>query len=311
MYEKGNDVMQATLLRLHRWVTLVFALPLAVIILTGLVLSLEPIVQDVATKPGNLSLAQMLALLDTHDPQGKTRAITMQAYEGHLTLSGAGNGTVMVDLASGEAVNATQGNTLSGLFRASRGLHEHLIFDLDWLVTVSTFAMLVLIALGVLMGWPRLRQSVSGWHHGIAWFGLPLLILSPLTGLALVYGITFSPNLPQDRMALPPIREAVKLLGEAHDLSGLIWLRNRGGRLLARVNEEGSFRTYQISMRGVSETPTNWPRALHEGNFAGLWSGIMVLVTSFGFIGLMGTGLMIYFRRTFRKQNRVREQRLA
>lgn len=303
--------MKSILLRLHRWVTLVFALPLAIIILTGLVLSLEPIVQDVATKPGNLSQAQMLAMLDKHDPQGKTRAITMQAYEGRLTLAGAGNGAVVVDLTSGEAVDSAQGSTLSALFRASRGLHEHLIFDLGWLVTVSTFAMLFIIALGVLMGWPRLRQSISGWHHGIAWFGLPLLILSPLTGLALVYGISFTPVTPQDRMALPPIREAVKLLGEAHDLSGLIWLRNRGGRMLARVNEGGTFRVYQVSMRGVAETPANWPRALHEGNFAGLWSGIMVLVTSLGFIGLMGTGLTIYLRRALHKANRVREHRLA
>jgi uncharacterized iron-regulated membrane protein len=300
--------MKSVLLRLHRWITLVFALPLAVILLTGLVLSLEPIAQDVATKPGSLSLERMLALLDKHDPQGKTRAITMQAYEGRLTLSGAGNGIVVVDLPSGEAVDAAQGSTLSTLFRSSRGLHEHLIFDLDWLVTVSTFAMLVLIVLGVLMGWPRLRQSVSGWHQGVAWFGLPLLILSPLTGLALVYGITFSPITPQDRMATPPIRQAVTLLGEERDLSGLIWLRNRGGRMLARVNEGGSFRTYQVSMRGVVEAPANWPRALHEGNFAGLWSGLMVLLTSLGFIGLMGTGLTIYLRRALRRPNRVRDK---
>jgi uncharacterized iron-regulated membrane protein len=298
--------MKAILLRLHRWMTLVFALPLALIILTGLVLSLEPIAQDVATKPGSLNQERMLAMLDKHDPQGKTRTITMQAYEGRLTLSGSGNGAAVVDLTSGEAVDGTQGSTLSTLFRSARGLHEHLIFDLDWLVTVSTFAMLVIIALGVAMGWPRLRQSVSGWHHGIAWFGLPLLILSPLTGLALVYGISFSSMTPQDRMALPPIREAVKLLGEKQDISTLIWLRNRGGRMLARVNEGGTFRVYQISLRGVSETPTNWPRALHEGNFAGLWSGIMVLATSLGFIGLMGTGLTIYLRRALRKQNRVR-----
>lgn len=300
--------MKSIFIRLHRWITLVFALPLAVIILTGLVLSLEPIVQDVATKPGSLSLERMLALLDKHDPQGKTRAITMQAYEGRLTLSGAGNGTVVVDIASGEAVDAAQGSTLSSLFRSMRGLHEHLIFDLGWLVTASTFAMLLIIAFGVLMGWPRLRQSVSGWHHGIAWFGLPLLILSPLTGLALVYGITFSPITPQDRMATPPIRQAVTLLGEAHDLSGLLWLRNRGRRMLARVNEGGTFHVYQVSLRGMSEMPVNWPRALHEGNFAGFWSGIMVLITSFGFIGLMGTGLTIYLRRALRRPNRARGQ---
>ncbi len=53
------------------------------------------------------------------------------------------------------------------------------------MVIASTFAMVVLIMLGVLMGWPRIRNSVSGWHHAVAWFGLPLIILSPLTDLRL------------------------------------------------------------------------------------------------------------------------------
>ena len=34
------------LIRFHRWITLVFALPLLAIIVTGLILSVEPIVQD-------------------------------------------------------------------------------------------------------------------------------------------------------------------------------------------------------------------------------------------------------------------------
>ncbi len=79
--------------------------------------------------------------------------------------------------------------------------------------------------------------------------------------------MTFSTPLPQDRAALPPIRQAVQILGDKTDLSGLIWLRNRGGRMLARVNEGGVFRVYQVSIRGVMPAASNWPRALHEGQF--------------------------------------------
>ena len=132
------------------------------------------------------------------------------------------------------------------------------------------------------------------------------MILSPLTGLAIAFGLTFATPRPQDRAALPPIKQAVQILGEKTDLSGLIWLRNRGGRMLARVNEGGVFQVYQVSIRGVIPASSNWPRALHEGNFAGAWSGLMVLLTSIGMMILMGTGLTLWLRRTFRKRNRVR-----
>jgi hypothetical protein len=173
-------------------------------------------------------------------------------------------------------------------------------------VIASIFAMLVLIAIGLLMGWPRIRNTFSGWHQGMAWFGLPLVVLSPLTGLAIAYGVTLSMPGPRERSEPVAIRDAVRMLGEKTDLSGLIWLRHRGGRLLARVNEGGVFRVYQVSTRGVMPASSNWPRALHEGNFAGLWSGLMVLITSFAMLGLLGTGLVIWARRNFRRRNRVR-----
>jgi len=295
------------LLRLHRWTTLVFALPLAWVIITGLILSVEPIVQDLGTKAGSLPASRLISLLEEHDKEGKVRAITVRAYEDRLTLQGVGpGGSLDLAISTGRVVDDGGRTMLSDIFSTSRGLHEHFILDQEWVVIASTFAMLVLIALGVLMGWPRLRNSVSGWHQALAWFGLPLVILSPLTGLAIAFGVTFSNPLPQDRAALPPIKQAVQMLGEKTDLSGLIWLRNRGGRMLARVNEGGVFQVYQVSIRGVIPASSNWPRALHEGNFAGAWSGLMVLLTSIGMMILMGTGLTLWLRRTFRKRNRVR-----
>jgi len=240
------------LLRLHRWTTLVFALPLAFVIITGLILSFEPIAQDLATKPGTLSAVRLVSLLEEHDKDGKTRAITMRAYEDRLTLQGVGpDGSLDLAISSGTVMDDDDRTMLSDIFRAARGLHEHFLFDQEWVVTASTFAMLGLIALGVLMGWPRIRNTMSGWHQAVAWFGLPLVVLSPLTGLAIAYGVTFSTPQLQDRAALPPIKQAVQMLGEKTDLSGLIWLRNRGGRMLARVNEGGVFKVYQVSIRGV------------------------------------------------------------
>ncbi|MFX8715870.1 hypothetical protein ABTM38_19570, partial [Acinetobacter baumannii] len=79
---------------------------------------------------------------------------------------------------------------LSDIFPWARVTHERLLGQ-AWLVTSSTVAMVALMVLGILMGWPRLRNTLSGWHKGTAWFALPLILLSPLTGLCMAFGLTF------------------------------------------------------------------------------------------------------------------------
>ena len=56
-------MLKPVLLRLHRWITLLFALPLAVVIATGLLLSFQPILQTVSITPGVLTLEKAEALL--------------------------------------------------------------------------------------------------------------------------------------------------------------------------------------------------------------------------------------------------------
>jgi uncharacterized iron-regulated membrane protein len=290
------------LLRFHRWLTLVFALPLAVIVLTGLVLSFEPAAQIMAAKPGTLSADRIVELLARHDPEGKARSLTFRAYEGRLSIDGVRpNDSIDVDVRTGAEL--TEDGSLSNLFYYSRVLHETLMLELGWLVQVSTMAMILLMAIGIAMGWPRLANSLSGWHKGIAWFLLPLLILSPLTGLFLAWGINFAAAPPPAARAQPlPMVEAVRKVGAEHDLSNLVWLRSRGGRQLVRLVTNGEYRVYAVTPDGVVPTTRNWVRLLHEGNFAGLWSALMNVVISFALIGLMTTGLIIWARRRFRRR---------
>lgn len=298
--------MRPWLLRLHRWTTLVFALPLLVVIGTGLILSFEPMAVQNAQQPGSLKLEAVQALLDRHDPQGKATGLVHRATDGLLSIRGVGeDGSIDVALKTGAEVD--EDSWLTWLFSEARPLHEHFIGDLRWLVTASTIAMLVLIALGLLMGLPRLRNSVSGWHQATAWFLLPLVILSPLTGLAIAFGVTFtSPPVRGQRAAPIPIKEAVRLVAEKHDLSTLIWIRSRGGRLLARINESGEWRVYAVTREGLQPTARNWPRLIHEGNWAGHLSGAINVVTSLALLLLLGTGLTIWLRRRLRKRTRTR-----
>lgn len=297
--------MKFWILRLHRWVALVFALPLLFVLGTGLLLSFEPWLVIRAIEPGKLTVAKVEAALARHDPAGQARAIAYRSYDNTLTLgAGRGGGTV-VDTATGEALPGPSG--LANALVTMRRMHETLLIDAGWVVVASTIAMLALALLGVLMGWPRFANSLAGWHKAMAWSLLPLIVLSPLTGLFLAWGITLSgppPAAPAAPGAPLKLVEAVRIVGERHDLTNLVWLRPQGGRLLARLVDGGEYRVYAVTRDGTAPTPRNWPRLWHEGNFAGVWSVLMNIVTSIAMVGLLVTGVWIWLRRQARRRSR-------
>ncbi len=283
-------------LRLHRWITLVFALPLIAIMLSGLVLSFEPLGQK-APLPQPLTRDVLLGLLDRHDAERKATGLIVRAYDGTLTINGAGpEGAVDIDLRTGLDIEDER-TGWADLFGFARAVHEKLLLDAGWLVTASTVAMLVIAGLGVLMGWPRLRNTLGGWHSVAAWAILPLVILSPLTGLAIAFGVTFTPPSSGPRPERIAIRDAVIMLGERHDLSDLQSLRARGGRLIARMHMDGGLRSVAVGKDAVQPLAMNWPRALHEGNWHAIIGSTLNIVVSIVFIGLWVTGLLIWARR--------------
>ncbi|CUU42090.1 putative iron-regulated membrane protein [Blastochloris viridis] len=289
-------------------------MPLVLILITGLILSVEPMASRSAIQPGAVTLDKVEQILAKHDPDGRAGSLMISPLDGTLTLMSGGPGgpgaRTVVDLASGEKADSAASNW-SGVFMTSRILHEHFVFDLRWMVTVSTIAMLVLIAIGLLMGLPRLRNTLAGWHKGIAWFLLPLVILSPLTGLLIALGISFAGAPQAARAPAPALREAVRMVAAEHDLSAVTWIRSRGGQLMARVNDGTSPTVYAVTRDAVTPLPANWPRLIHEGTFGGSIGSIVNVVTSFALIGLLCTGLLIWAKRKLRKPQRPRRPTAA
>jgi uncharacterized iron-regulated membrane protein len=100
------------------------------------------------------------------------------------------------------------------------------------------------------------------------------------------------------------LTEAVRIVGQDHDLSSLVWLRSLGGRLAVRLVKDGEFRVYAVTRDGAVAMQRNWPRLWHEGNFAGVWSALMNVVISIAMLGLLVTGVWIWLRRQARRRVR-------
>lgn len=294
------------LLKLHRWVALAFALPLAIVIATGLVLSIEPWLATAAIRAGSLDAATVERALARHDPDGRARSVAFRSYDRSLVISAGRGGGTVVDADSGEARPGL--STTANVLLSARRLHETFLLDLGWLVIASTAAMLALVVIGILIRLPRFTNTLAGWHTGTAWVVLPLVVLSPLTGLLLAGGITFAggagpaPGTSGGGAKPPTLIEAVRTVGAAHDLAGLVWIRRQGDRMLARVIEQGEYRVYAVTPDGVRALPRNWPRLWHEGTFAGAWSAAMNVVASIAMLGLLVTGPWIWLRRRLRRR---------
>jgi len=298
-------MIKPLLLRLHRWITLVFALPLLAIILTGLILAFEPAVQVSSVKPQSVDAARVADLIKRHDPDGKARGVSINAAERRITLQGAD--PAEIDLESGEKV--TEKAALPVFFLWARRNHERLLGQ-SWLVISSTIAMVVIMSLGILMGLPKLRNSLSGWHKGAAWFTLPLIMLSPLTGLFLAFGWTFQTSPPPLRSArLISLPEAVSIVARSHDLAQVTSIRPRGGLLMARIFEGGELRAYAVNGHDLVPLPRNWPRLIHEGNWSAMIASSLNILTSLALLGLLSTGLLLWTRRKLRRpQGRSRSE---
>jgi uncharacterized iron-regulated membrane protein len=297
------------LVQLHRWLALAFAVPLLVVIATGLVLSVEPVAQQSKLlRP--VALADVESYLLRFDPNGRSRSLAIRTYDGTMTIGGAGsNGSVVVDLRTG-AEATTAGSGWWGVFLTARRMHETLLLDLGGLVTASTVAMLIIVSLGLVLGWPRLRNSLRGWHQGVAWVTLPLIVLSPLTALGMAFGVTFMTGSPGGSAGggRVSMRDAVKLIAADHDLANLTSIRQRGSRLMARIYVGGELRGLAVTPKGLQPLQRNWPRLLHEGNWGGVIGPAANALTSVALLFLIGTGLTLWVRGTRRRAARAGRQ---
>lgn len=297
--------MTVWLLKLHRWVALIFAVPLLIVLGTGLVLSFEPSIVMRSIAPGSLTTSKIEALLAKHDAGGQARGLNFRSYEQQLAIGAGRGGGTIVDVRDGTVASAP-GATASVLTTARR-MHETLLLEASWLVIASTAAMLVLVVLGMLMGWPRFSNSLSGWHKGTAWVLLPLIVLSPLTALFMAGGVTFAgPQSAPSEAKAPPLKliDAVRVVGQKHDLSNLVWLRPQRGQTMVRLVEGGEYRVYAVTAQGTVATARNWPRLWHEGNFAGHWSVLLNVITSVALLGLLVTGVWMWARTQLRRRAR-------
>ena len=293
--------------RAHLWIALIFAAPFFVVFTTGVVLSLAPVTQALSISPGELAPGRLAALIVRHDPDARASGLLVDHAAGALVLEQAGKGgTMEIDLQTGEIVART--SMWRRVVAFAKELHRRFFIHTNVPTLACGFAMLGLAALGLLMGFVRPRNNPSGWHKTIAWIGLPVLVLSPLTGVLDGLHVTFGGG--NARVARSESLSLVEALGrvEARFDPATIYSVSSGRRGgFARVFDNGELRGWTISRDAIAPAPGNWPRAIHEGTWSAVMAGGLNLIASLAMLALLATGLLIWSRRMARRRaNRAR-----
>ncbi len=296
------------LIQAHRWVGLILAPLFLIILLSGAVLALKPILAGPEAAPAGPVDAQAVArVLAEADPEGRARQVDVGSDGRSLLLTGASDGILLTyDLGSGLQTGAAPEGF--DLFETAESLHKDLLVGAGIVVEVATYAMLLLIIVGPILAWPRLRNTLLGWHLGLGWLVLPLWLLLPLTGvlMTLHVGMGELPRIPPSETPVA-FTDAVRAVAAEADLAGLQQVRRfRGGTALVRAAAADGPQAWIVSAQGVTplDLSGNWPREIHEGTWAGAWSGTLNLITALGLTALTVTGFLSWLRR--HRQERVR-----
>ncbi len=291
--------------RLHRWVALLFALPLLVVIVTGLILSAIPIIHAAAVRPGSIAQTRLEEIIRHADPEGIASALTIDWHDRVLTLEGLGKGSkIDIDMDTGGKLN--RATPVSDFIAGAKELHRRFVFGRNYLTIACSFAMIALAILGLGIGFARPRNTLQGWHRIAACGLLPLVAISPLTGALDGLNISFTDRPGTDAPRAPPMPliEALRQVDARFDPATVysVTTRGRDGGVARVFDDSGAIVWWRVTGQGLTPAQRNLPREIHEGTWSGVAAGVVNFITAAAILFLLGTGLLIWSRASRRRR---------
>ncbi|WP_028113480.1 PepSY domain-containing protein [Ferrimonas kyonanensis] len=283
------------LAKLHRYLAALLALPLLLVILSGLLLALVPLLTPPATYP--VTPQQMQNTVERLQQDGPLRFavalpdhnLVMVSYQGQKSRQ-------FRDLTTGEPTQRPWQFQLLGF---AKGLHKHLLIDAGWLVEASTWAMLALTLSGLFLSRPKWSNSAMGWHNSLGWYSAPLMLVVVITGLLMLYQghgpKGESPQVNPDKLSLAeafarletqPI-DSMRMVRDAADGYTLAWQDPQGTRWQWHPDSESQ----------PSQQPTRWVRVLHDGSFGGRPASLLYALLSLAALTMLISGFYNWLRR--------------
>ncbi len=299
---------RARLAKIHRLLAVLLAPVFLVILVSGAVLALRPILGEAADRgrdestSARVDASGLVALLHRVDSAG-TAPYLFVTRDGRAVgvINPRSGEPVYYDLATGEPATEPA-PPKPGVYDVALRLHKDLWFGAGGLVGFATLAMLVLVILGPVLSRPRQNPATAlGRHIWMGWVLWPVLALLPVS---VVLMKLHAPVVTQRSGAPMPLAQAIGIAARTVDLTRLRAAQALpgGSAMLFTESVGGGPSRFVIHPDGLHafESPVSrLGRALHAGTWAGRWSGVVNLVSALLLILMMGLGLASW-SRTFR-----------
>jgi sulfite reductase (NADPH) flavoprotein alpha-component len=290
----------------HRWAALLMAPVIVLIVLSGAVLAIRPMLEDHGQGIPATS-ARLAEALDTIDPGGQALSVAANADGTSIDVKfrdAARSGTY--DLAT--LTRIPKRVAPMDAFAFALDVHKNLLVGAHFLVEIASYGLLGLIVAGPLLAWPRLRKGVMGWHRGVGWALFPLVALTPTTALLMILhvgGGNPPPVLPGGQVS---IARAIEVAGKSLDAGEVAVARQlRGGAVLLETRSTDEENRFLLGGNGQIVPLTEGPgliHQLHEGSWAKPWSAMFNLISALALAALTGTGLYSWLRRYVQSKRR-------
>ena len=307
--------IKSTIFKLHRWIGIGLAPLFLIIALSGAVLALKPMQTPNTMLPvTSVSGQQLIELLDVIDPSGeRVEATGIDPASGLINIRSSDPQIAgPYDPISSKRIDSPEQSPSFDLFEFAEHLHKDLLVGADLLIQVASYLMLILVAAAPFLAWPILRNNLMGWHRGLGWVLLPIVLMLPLTGILMSLHIGM-PELP--RMSQPDARlslqQALTLAQQSYRLDELHSVRRfRGGSVLMEMHDGQNESLLVVTDQSVTpiDPDGGLVKTLHEGTWAGPWSGSVNLLGAVALSLLTLTGSLSWLRRR-RKRAQLRSKR--
>lgn len=300
--------VKAKILTLHRLVGLIAAPVLLLVLISGAVLAFRPILGDQA-KGASVDAVALRAAMAAVDPEGATTRVRALPGGKQVVLEKRGRdgaSASVVDLAT----KARVGDAAADPFDVFQRLHRTLLVGVEPVVTVATFALLLLLLAGPFIAWPRRRNTLSGWHTGMGWFLMPILLIAPVTGVMMSLHIGEGERPKGGRKPAITIVSALDAAEkQGVDLHGLSSV-SRSGPGVIFATAAGR------SMIGADGKPApipepRWTKQLHEGTWGGAISGTLSLAAAAATLAMLVTGVLPWARRKLKQSAKAKKAKAA
>lgn len=288
----------------HRWIGVTLTPVFLLIILSGAVLALKPVVEDLSPAPAvqTIDAKALSGLAASLESRGKVSSLVI-ADDGHSAdVRGDATVTGRWDIATGQQVPAAQKGI--DVFAIALQVHKSLFVGLGAVVEIASWLMLAMMLAAPFMVWLRFRNSLMGWHLALGWCLLPVSIIPPLTAVMMTLGIGMS-GTPLPQSAHPVVvSEALSRAAATADLGRLEMVRSFRGGTVLMVTADGALAVSDTQVVPLGPS-TNIVKAIHEGTWAGAWSGMLNFVGAMVLFVLTVSGFWSWLRRWRRERRKA------